>query len=351
MSCSAGDLIACEAIQLRLTAPEFNGLTDEFSEPSPLVEFLTSPANTQGVIQSIVDDGAGKVKTAKVVYRNRTQESSYSNSTAMNCAGGVQDCELSTSYSIDTTVGTSITWSIELSDLQAACMADEYYVAKTLRNKLDGLIRTINTKTWIQSIALFGNFATSQTSTAINVATKNSTGVYVPEAIQKVKYEAMQNGYYGNLVAFGGNYEFQTYFDSFGYACCNTAVGMDLADFATKKGIIPIFDRKLAPATNGGFTTNEFVIMAPGTLQLLTYNQFRGSNGITVINSELLKQGVITDPRTGLTVDYYASYTCGVWNFQIKLAHKLIAPPADLFASGDRMNGVNWFNRFNISNP
>jgi hypothetical protein len=82
--------------------------------------------------------------------------------------------------------------------------------------------------------------------------------------------------------------------------------------------------------------------MIPGALQLLTFNKHRGSK-YREIDAPQLKRGVLAHPNPDINIlfDFYAELDCNVWKFYLGVAHHLVAAPADMFFTGDRLSGIN----------
>jgi hypothetical protein len=107
------------------------------------------------------------------------------------------------------------------------------------------------------------------------------------------------------------------------------------------------------PLASGLIDTGSLLIgaMRPGALQPIWVNRFADENGIQAIDAGNYKAGVIVDPYTGIPFDYIANLDCGTWNVQMGITFDVVAPPSDMFSSADRMDGVNWINRFRVVNP
>jgi hypothetical protein len=343
MSCNVGDFISCPAIQNTLNS-QFNGLTGLLVEPNPFLEFITSPVNTQGTLQKQIDEGNGHVRQVTLLYESRLLENAVSNSSVQSCTGGTKSCEDSYTYDIDTTLGSSYKFTYAQSDLINRCEDDATYFARQIMKMMDVIERKIGSDSWVQAVLGVGKFV-GGVSGPINAATKNSSGVYIGDLIQKIRYQFMLMGYSSAPVVFGGSEEFSNYFNAMGAMCCNTAQGLDLGNLLAQQPVVPFFDYK----ANDKVGSNQMLAMAPGSYQLLTYNEYKGPR--RVLNTDVYQQGTVISPRSGLEFDYMASFSCGTWTVQLKLAHKLVTLPNDLFQSADRLSGITWSGTFKIVNP
>lgn len=345
MSCNVGDFIACPAVQ-KVINGEFGTITGRQREPSPFTEFIVSDQNTQGILQREVSPGSGKLRSVTLTYESRFTEDQVSDDASIDCTGGDKPGETSETYSIDPSVGSKFKWSVDLSDLATRCEADSAYMARQVQKAIDVVVRDINTKNIEAAASLVGNFASTGSDAAITVKTKNTDGVYIAEAMEKVRFQMLQNEYYGSVALFGGSELFSLYFSAMNAACCNSTYGLDLNAMFAQKNLVPFFDRKVDTLLG----TNEFFALVPGALQMLTYNRYNGEKGIRVINQDTEKAGTIIDPMTGLEFDYKAQYVCETWNFTVSLAHKLVGAPTDLYCANDRLTGYTGVNQFVINN-
>lgn len=345
MSCNLNNIISCPNAQADLNG-NFGQLSGNYREPSPLTEFIVSPANTGGFLQKQLDLGTGRKRAVELRYRSRWSENQVTDSADLSCKTGDEPGHTSKVYEIDSSIGSSTTWKYSLRDLEDACEEDALFFARSLQDAIDVLVRKINTDNWTKAATLLGKFPSTGLTTAVTVKTKNADGTYIPEALEKLRFEFLQMDYTGVPVVFGGSELFSLYFAAIGAACCNSTTGVDLNALFQQQRVVPFFDRKAETALGA----NYFLAIAPGALQFLTYNEFKGAKGIRVLDIDTEKQGVIVDPYTDIEFDYHAQYDCGTWYFQLKVAHDLVGLPDDIFCADDRMTGVNWVNQFLINN-
>jgi len=346
MSCNAGDIVACPQVQAMLLGyfGSLNGV--QTSLGAPLVEFLRSPTNTNGAIQSVVNpNGSGKYRTLELVYESRDLVSSVSKSAKNVCEGGAEPCNTSEQYTIDIEVGHSRTWTIDLDTVAAQCEGDETYFARQIVNKMDVITRSMDVDFMAEAYTLYGKYPSQVAAAVISVATKNSNSVYIPDFAERVRFETLNAEQNSQIALFGGSLTFQTYFEQYLGSVPNTTLGIDVAKMIREKGTIAFFDPNAETPAAG-----SVLALMPGALQLITYNKYQGGK-FREINSPLLYQGVLFDPRTMLYFDYQAKYECEQWNFYLGVADMLVQAPSDLFFSGDRLSRFNGINRYRIVNP
>lgn len=118
------------------------------------------------------------------------------------------------------------------------------------------------------------------------------------------------------------------------WLCCNNAgVDMSKQDASTPWAF---YDRNFDTT----FGVNELLIMAPGTVQLVTWNKYKGEKKKAV--TDLYTNGTIVMPGTGLVVDYQwrYDYDCGIWTFEAFLHAELAVVPAGGCTGVETANGL-----------
>jgi hypothetical protein len=348
MSHTLSSLIACPTIQDRLNDHFTTCDPTTLREPIPFLEFLTSSVNTNGVIQNQISSGNGKLRTVELVYEPRYRESEASTSAVQSCTADDVAGQLSETYEIDPAVGTSIKQKFVLTQLAEICESDDSYIARQIQKMIDACIRKMATTTMGQVNALKGSFGTGVTANGSNelvVATQKSNGDIDTDFIEQIAFATMDAGYCTIPYIFGYD-EIHKAFRRVKAGCCSTS-GLHVGEFANQEGMAFFTDYRVKDA----FGANHFFTTAAGAMQLLTYNEFVGPKGIRTIDDDTYKQTVIRDPATGIPFDFVWKFDCGNIYVQVKLAHKLIGMPTDMFFAGDRLSGVTQVNEFLITNP
>lgn len=118
------------------------------------------------------------------------------------------------------------------------------------------------------------------------------------------------------------------------WACCNNAgVDMSKKDASTPWAF---YDRNF----DSIFGTNELVMLAPGTSQLVTWNLYKGEKAKEV--TDLYTHGTIVFPATGVKADYewVFDYNCKTWTFEIFLYAELAVVPAGGCGDAATSNGL-----------
>ena len=347
--------VSCPNIQLGLTEAWFN------NQPLGnvnLVRFLLSDINKKDTFQRQLTPGDGKLRSVELVYGQRFLESSVGETARIACSGFSADGETSKVYEIDPTVGANKTFSMTLSSLQTRCEADELYLSKEILKAMNVLIQKMETDAAIAVIANSGNFATdvdngdpAGTTTLKTTKTKTSGGAILTDAIEDVAFENMANDFTETPYIFGGAI-WEKYARALGAACCGD-LGVNAGVYKDNSGVVIGYSQKVqANAANA----NDGYALIPGAVQMVTFNEFGGSSP-WVLDDDSIKQGTLIypDPALPLVFDYYAKYTCTdantkVWDIGLGLAYDFMFLPADMFAVGDRLEGVNGVLGFRVSN-
>lgn len=101
------------------------------------------------------------------------------------------------------------------------------------------------------------------------------------------------------------------------WATANDA-GLDMSK-ADPNNPYPFYDRNF----NATFGNTDFILLAPGATQLVTWNKYRGEKRRQV--TDLYSNGTIVLPTTGLEVDWKwrYDYECEMWTFEAFLHAEL----------------------------
>lgn len=193
---------------------------------------------------------------------------------------------------------------------------------KKLTAMLAGVVGTNAAEEGVTNLPIFVNNSISNTS-ALN-----------PDAQWYLQQLYSDLGLDGNFGMIGGNIVNKiAQFNK--WACCNHA-GVDLSKAdATNPWVF--YNRNF----NATFGASDFLIMAPGAAQLVTWNRYKGEKAKSV--TELYTHDTVVLPTTGLEVDYqwYYDYKCEKWTFDPFLHLELaVAPPGGCTDNLDAVNGI-----------
>ena len=352
MSYAFSSFVSCPDIQGRLDDGYFNADPTMFPGHINTLRAVTSPMNESGILQNQIDTKNGHYRQVEVVYQPRMNDVGTTTSAELNCAAGPTYGETSTVYNINPAVGASRRWSVGLDDLAPRCENDENYIARQLAMNLQALKRFMNEEAVNYISTNFGKFAYGAGSTVdgtrslMTTKTKNTTnGWFLDDYLSDVTYQYQLAEGWDRPIIIGGELSHK-YMTALKSHCCAT-VNVDLQAMMNSDAQSYFF---FEPKADSTFGAGEFAFLAPGGVQLIRYNAFRGANGIRVIDDQSIKKGTISDPETGLEFDYYAQLDCNTWKFFLGLSYKYVDLPADLFFNDDDLAGVNYIFNGKVSN-
>ena len=340
MSYAYSSYIACPNIQDELNTQFLNN-TQNTVWPNGTLQLITSDLNTDGTLQRAVSEN-GKIKTVELRYQPRFTDAS-SNSATINCSGGDEYGDTSTTYQVDTSVGKSRSWKITPKELAARCEEDAAWVSKQLMRHMTAIEHDMDIEAAQFVAANLGDFYDSSTKN-VNVQTFTSTSTYSQFALGDILYETQRLQWPGRFFLIGDGL-ITKYMNATDAGCC-ALQGVDLGMFAQMHQFPLLRDPEIPTALGN---QDAFVAIGAGAVQMISYNEF--ASDISRINDEGLKVGTIVNPFSNIEYDYYAKYDCGVWNFQIKLAYKFVTLPSDAYRINDPLEGTNGILQFTVVNP
>ncbi|MDB5283612.1 MAG: hypothetical protein JWO06_2687 [Bacteroidota bacterium] len=359
MSAILSPLIACEAVQLRLSDIYKNQPT----EPTPLVAFLNSDLNTSRILETATSPGMGKLRKVKVVYQPRFTEDQVSGTLTTDCTTDNVPPQTFFEYEIDPDTGAEWKQKFNLRDLIETCQGNDDYVASQIMAIIDVARRSMETDLTSALALNMGKFAKNDTSGVFaidgsstgralkKVPTLYSDGKFNENALSEITFSARQAVFKSIPFIFGTG-TIEKYFDKL-YAPAVTQWGLDLEKYINGKYVfMPSY--RIGDAFNPDPSTERFVALDAGSFFILQYNKFEGMEGLNDVNAANagLVQGIITDPITGIDFNYKWVYSpCGEYaTAVISTAFQLASLPDDMYSTSDRLNGVNGGLIFQISN-
>jgi len=252
--------------------------------------------------------------------------------------------QLSTTYDLGLTEGVSYGEKFDSQTMAVMCKENPLWMGERLQAMMDVLIRKIATNNAETLTTLVGDFAVGDNDVALKVktvATKKLNGDFDLNAYEEITFSASNSGYCSIPFVFGFG-ETYKYFKKVNAGCC-AGDGIDIGSYVGQNDLVFVADKKIQTAF-----ANDFVSMATGATQWLTWLEFEGAN---MIDTDNYKQTTIVEPRTGIRFDMTYKVDCGITYINLKLANKLVGLPANLYSVGDNFEGVNFVNQFTIVNP
>lgn len=356
MSAGSG-LTACSNIQARLDRLWNTEGAGSFREPLPMLEFLLSDANKNGLQAEI--NGKGKTRTVDVVYYPRLSTSVVDSDQARTCTASdtIDDC--SAQYTIDTTVNEQAQFTFGLDDLDPICEPNQDWFAQRVMQHVDVVARKVAEKTASQLDALRGEWnthlnAVPQASLSADRKTFNvrttlaASGVDGMKpyalALQQIR-RAVTMSNFGPAVGFGGLVIPDMYAAMIGSGGVNEQ-GYDLAAAARQYGFAAQYD--YAVAEQNSDHANKLWVMGVGANQLLQYTRYTGA--FNEASDDTHKMGVIIDPMTGLEMDISIKRDCETIHTVITATTKGVSLPSDIYGATDDLSGANRFALVDVDN-
>lgn len=357
MSCLASSYVGCATLQADLTT-YFNTCGAEMiREPMPFAEFLTSPLNNNGLSQ-VIAPGRGKTRSVELTYQARIPETQVVENDADLCSCDVTRGNCSQVYDIDPDENLSICETISAANLRAICQPNDVFIMKKIAHLVDALERRIATELTQESTFLTGSWNTTEV-TGVNatdqlvIKTKKDGDAFSvnPFAMSEVDFALAASGYCAPAAIFGGRELYQYYRNMLAGCCADS--GIDLGQMMTLYGRAVAYDPRVATYFSGG--QNAGVVIQPGALALLTWNEYGWNQGIPFENNFMTgsnySRALIVSPRLGIPMDVIVKDECpGTLTITISAVVKLVNLPSDIFPVGDRYRGVNFFNELLVTN-
>lgn len=326
-------------------------------------DFLMSAENRQGFQQISVSNRNGGTRAIQIVYLRPTSNDQVVNSKPDVCTAPTRENAPKEDLIDPSTMSRRYTSALELSEEQIAQLCEwdsDEFRAQTIMAEMNALVTSVNRDLLTQQIAQFGQpIATTAPGPytyvpPIAAATarlfKEKDGV--PSAnfagwSTDVKNVLRRSRMAGRPMVVGaGDEGIALYADLLDIACCNDH-GIDLSQASREMAFFYDQDADLI------WGNNEFGVFMPGSLQLITHNEY-GDNDMGTPNPRRgtvagkYEKDVIVDPFSGMTFDFKLVYDeCAeVYKLTIGLIYKLWALPAESYLNTDPMYGVRNTLRF-----
>lgn len=311
------------------------------SDRMPFAEFLNSPMNRRRISYEITP-GRGKVRTVEVVYQQRMLESAaLYNQANPKCTATTRVGENISTYTLDTDVNVQVEQTIELTDYEGSCTDNSILLQRQVSRMVDGLDRIVATQQTNQASALNGNWGADIAVNGQNQFVVNTlvAGTQNPafNTWAKLRNALDDSGFPGDVMIVGGS-TMREYFQYLQAGCCADN-GIDLGEMMAQHGYAYAYDKRMQNALG---TANEFMVLAPGALQPISFSRAEGKAAMGDIwdrGSDYF-YGTVRSPRLGLTYDLSAKDNCGTLSLALTYTGKVIAAPNDMYAVGDEYEGV-----------
>lgn len=350
MSYTPSTIVSCPNLQDALDSIYTTDAAKYYAEPIPFTEYLRSPINRNDMSARIAP-GDAKVRTVELTYTPRLLASEVSSSVSNTCTASTVRGNTSSDYTIDTTANLSIEESITLDSLKNGCASNADFFQEKVMHMMAALDTAVNVKNATQAEALLGGWASnvgnvpfvSVVSDVLNVQTLQPSSAFAPfpSTFQSLRKAGMISNF-GQFVIVGG-LQLDGYVEQVKDGCC-ADYGLDVGAIQSRFGLASIYDNAVADAAGG----DEYSwAISNGALQVIEYNKWSGIFNLTDANESY---GTIVSPATGITYDMFMAHSCGTISVSLTATTKLVALPADMYQTGDRLEGVNGFAKIEVAN-
>lgn len=350
MSYTPSTIVSCPNFQDSLNSVYDIDAARFYAEPIPFTEYLRSPINRNGMSARIAP-GDAKVRTVELTYTPRLLPSAVSSNVSNTCTASTVRGNTSTDYTIDTTQNLSVEESITLDSLKSGCESNAMYLQEKVMHMMAALDTAVNAKNAEQAAALLGGWASNVGSVPFVTLSGNdlqvqtlqpsSTFAPFPSTFQAIR-KAAQISNFGQFVIAGG-LQLDSYIEQVKDGCC-ADYGLDVGAIQQRFGLASIYDNAIATAAGG----DEFSwAIANGALQVIEYNKWQGIFALSDANESY---GTVVSPATGISYDLFMGHSCGTISMSLTATTKVIALPADMYQTGDRLEGVNGFAQIEVAN-
>lgn len=302
--------------------------------PTGFLDFLNSPLNNSGREDIPIQVGSKK-KTALIQYLNRSIETQVDETITKNCNAGDYDDFNEVNFDVDKEA--EIKWSADETQVAKICQSQGSFFAEIMMAKMDALAQNVNKNSIQDMLGQFGtNLDTGLTSAKQITVFPAATGNPNATALQDLDHDYTVANQMKGIKAIIGAGNIRKYWKTLAAGCCNDG-GIDMLELSIQNDASFFTDTQIETYLGA----NEFMVIEPTTLQLVTYNEYVDDR---VKKSEYKANTTITDPRTGLTYDLKLDFDTNCddkWVWTLRLAYGLFVQPLDAYQVGDTLFGTN----------
>lgn len=340
-------------------------------ERMPFLSYMLSPENRQGIVTDILP-GQGKVRLVQLKYMQRlTEDLVNANVPIPNCEPGEDPGDLSTTYTMDTSVNLSSPgFNLNAAMLIDVCGDNGVLFSQLLEREWSVLRRRRATVTAQQAVALAGGWSIQpngylptgsgagtdpgevDTDTNEFVFRTIASGVISTTGWNDLYNAAVDSGFGTEIAIFPGT-QIRKYYQTSLAGCCNND-GLDLRTLFDLYGFGVAYDARVELALGAGTRSagaSDALIVRSGALQLLQYTQSPWKDNLPIPDAASnYYQAAVQDPVTGMLADLVMVFDCGQLSVKLWSTAQVIGLPDDQFATGDPYEGITGVARARTSN-
>jgi len=295
------------------------------------LDAVVSEENRSGV-EMIQVPTNGKYRAVQINYNKRGTEADVNLTCTNNCLGEIEKEPFETVLNITNCLETK---GLIFNDdeMRKLCESDAAWTANVVMGQMNAVNVALNKQLLAKQALNFGNFLGGTAIKNVKLF-EDTTNAARAIALAQIKHELDNVGSCGTpLLIGGGNLDLFAKVNKM--ACCNANTGTSLEGWNNDASYYN--DRFVEGVIGAG----EFIALAPGAVQLVTWNKYVGSYAK---KNDVFEHGTITDPFTGLTYDIKVHYDdcADRWVIKFFLNWEMFFIPATAFAAGDDLLGVNY---------
>jgi hypothetical protein len=320
----------CQKLQQDLINVAGNNAPALKRDRTGYLDALVSEENRSGV-EMIQVPTNGKYRAVQINYIQRGVEADVNLTCTNDCAGSIEKAPLETVVNITNCLETK---GLIFNDdeMRKLCEQDSVYVANVVMSQMNAINVALNKQLLAKQALNFGKFLDGTALKNVKLF-EDTTNAARAIAMANIRHEYDDAGAVGSpLVIGGGNLDLYAKVQQI--ACCNSTTGTDLSRWTDYRYYNDRF-------VEGVIGANEFIVLAPGAVQLITWNKYVGSYAK---RNDVFEHGTITDPFTGLTYDLKVHYDdcADQWVIKFFLNWEPWFIPANAFQATDDLFGVNY---------
>ena len=293
------------------------------------LEALISDENRAGV-EMIPIETNGKKRLVQIDYYQRGTEADVDLTGNTSCSADIEKEPLETIVSVDEVISTKGLIFNE-DEMRKLCEADDVWVSNVLMGQMNAINVALNKQLLALQAANFGTFADGAVQKTVKLF-EDTTNAARGIATAQIRHEYEKTAASGAPLMIGGG-TLDLFAKATQIACCND-LGADLSRWTDYRYYNDRF-------VEGVIGTGEFIVLAPGAVQLVTWNKYVGSYAK---RNDVFEHATIVDPFTGLTYDLKVHYDdCNdQWTIKFFLNWTLFFIPNNAFEATDDLSGVNY---------
>lgn len=283
----------------------------------------------------------GKFKAVQINYQGQACDSDVVTSCAANCEPEVDPTPkeaLITEFAC-----AKYKMGFDEAEMRKLCEADNVWVGQNIMRAMNAINVSVDKSLLAQQASNFGTFADGSASKQIPLFTTGSPSVLNPMAWAIIRHYLDELGANGAPLVIGGG-KIDLFAKAQQLACCNSATGMDLSKM-TGDGYF-YHDINV----NSALSSDDFIVLAPGAVQLITWNKYQGDYAK---RNDSFEHGTIVDPFTGLVYDLKTNYDdcTEKWYVELALNWNLFFLPTGTFCADAGVNMTLNFQDCAASDP